>query len=429
MSSEGEIALLIGLLCLAAFFSASEVGFLAVGATRVRQLREEGNTSARFLSYLLRRRSAVLSTVLIVVTACNYTAERLAVSYSLHIHPTLGPVVAAILMTVVVLVLCEVVPIQYAARNPERVALRSAAVVTAASIALSPLVLVFSSLSRLLLRLVGVHARTVLPTVTEEHLRAMIEQGEEQGAIEPVERRMLRGVLEFGDYTVAQIMTPRPDMVCVAEDEPLQRALELGLEHRHSRLPVYQGTPDNITGVLHLKDLLPYALAGDLDHPVSTVARPAYHVPESLRADDLLHQLQHERQMLAIVKDEYGGTAGIVTVEDLLEEIVGDIRDEYDEEEPEVVQLADNEYLCDARVSLHELEDFLAYTQLPTEDYESLGGLVLDIAGHIPQVGEQVSFGSLTLTVERMNGNRIGQVRVVEGPPGDGQDPPRGGES
>lgn len=228
---------------------------------------------------------------------------------------------------------------------------------------------------------------------------------------------MLRGVLEFGDYAVKQIMTPRPDMVCVAESQSIQDALDLGLEYRHSRLPMYDATPDNITGVVHLKDLLPYAMEDDLGAPVKDLARPAYHVPESLPADDLLRQLQRERTLLAIVKDEYGGTAGLVTVEDLLEEIVGDIRDEYDVEEPEVVQTAPAEYLCNARVSLHELQDHLTHTLLPTDEYESLAGLVMDIAGHIPVVEERVCYGALTLTVEQMTGPRIERIRVVEGPP------------
>ena len=400
-----------------AFFSGSEVGLLAVGQTRVRQMRDEGSKIAGFLSFLLRRRALALSTVLIGITAFNYTAERLAVGYAIEIHPTLGPIVAAVVMTAIILVFCEVIPIQYAARYPEKAALRGAIPVSVFAVLLWPVVVLFAGISRLLLRIGGIHAKTILPSMTEEQLKAMIEEGEEQGAIAPTERRMLRGVLEFGDYTVAQIMTPRPDMICAEETENIQEALDLGLEHRHSRLPVYAATTDNITGILHLKDLLPYALRDELDTPVRDVARPAYHVTESLPADELLQQLQRERQMLAIVKDEFGGTAGLVTVEDLLEEIVGDIRDEYDVEEPEVIEAAPGEYLCNARVSLHEVQDFLAHAELPTEDFESLGGLVMDITGHIPVVEERVSYGSLTLVVEEMNDKRIERVRVIEGPP------------
>ncbi len=414
LSPDGELPLLVALLIVSAFFSGSEVGFLAVGTTRVRQLRDSGVRSAAWLSVLLAHRGIVLSTILIGITASNYTAESLAVAYASELHPTLGPLIAAIAMTVIVMVFCEVTPIEYAARNTERTALRSALPIALFSLALLPVVIVLAAISRLILRIFGLRARTVLPSVTEEHLKAMIEQSEEQGAIAATERRMLRGVLEFGDHTVAQIMTPRPDMVCVEESETLRKALDLGLGHRNSRLPVYRGTTDDIVGVLYMKDLLPYALEDDLERPASSVARPAYHVPESLLADDLLEQLRREHQMMAIVKDEYGGTAGLVTIEDLLEEIVGDIQDEYDNEEPEVVEVGEHELLCHATVSLHELADHLEWAQLPTDDYESLGGLVLDQLGHIPVVGESVEYGTLSFTVESMTGPRLEKIKVLE---------------
>jgi CBS domain containing-hemolysin-like protein len=414
-----DLALIAALLVLSAFFSGSEVGFLSVGLTRARQLSDAGGRTPRLLLLLKRHRSLALSTILLGITATNYTAERLAVSVAVQWHPVWGPVGAAVVMTAIILIFCEVLPIQRSARDPERTALRAAVPVAFLSFALAPLVFLLSILSRLLLRIGGLHAQTVLPAVTQEHLMAMIEQSQEQGELAPSERRMLRGVLEFGDYTVAQIMTPRADMVCVEAEQSLQEALELGLEHRHSRLPIFRQTPDDITGVLHLKDLLPFAFRADLDQPVATLARPACHVPGSLPADSLLQQLQREHITLAIVRDEYGGTAGVVTVEDLLEEIVGEIRDEYDEEEPEVVQVGPREYLCSARVSLHDLQDYLTAAELPTDDYESLGGLLLDIAGHIPVVEERLEYAGLAFVVEQMNGPRVERIRVIEHAPGD----------
>lgn len=419
MSPEGDLALLIILLLLMGsfFFTGSEAGFLAVSATRVRQLRDAGSRLALFLGFLIRHRSLALATIITCINVCNYTAERLAVGYAMSINEQWGPLLGAAVAFLIVLAFCEVLPIQYGARTAERTALRGAAPIAFLAVVLWPVVALVAGVSRLVLRVFGIHARTILPSVTEAHIRAMIEQGEETGAIAPTERRMLRGVLEFGDYTVAQIMTPRPDMVCVEQEQTLQEALDLGLESRHSRIPAYSATPDNVTGVLHLKDLLPYALRGELDKPVKEVARSAYHVPESLRADTLLQQLQRRRTLMAIVKDEFGGTAGIVTVEDLLEEIVGDIRDEYDDrEEPEIVQVGDAEFVCNARVSLHELQSHLAHIELPTEDYESLGGLLMGITGRIPADGERVSYGSLTLVVEQMNGRRIERIRAIEGP-------------
>jgi len=207
-------------------------------------------------------------------------------------------------------------------------------------------------------------------------------------------------------------MTPRLDMDSVEAHQTLAEALALGLQENHSRLPVYEGSPDHIIGILHLKDLLPYVLKGETDRPVRRVARSAHHVPETLRADELLHQLQSKRQMLAVVKDEYGGTAGVVTVEDLLEEIVGEIVDEYDVEEPDIVEVSPTELLCDARVGLHELEPYVP-GELPTEDYESLAGVVLDLAGRVPEQGEEFAWRGLRLVVAAVNGPRLERIRVL----------------
>ena len=188
-------------------------------------------------------------------------------------------------------------------------------------------------------------------------------------------------------------------------------ALEVAVTSKHSRLPTYQGDRDTITGILYIKDLLPYVRLGEMDTLVKTVARPATYVPESLRVDRLLKLLQSGRRTMAIVTDEYGGTAGLVTMEDLLEEIVGDIQDEYDIEQPEILQTADGALLCDASVGLHELANMVG-ENLPTEEFDSLGGIVLEVAGRIPAPGDTYRWGEMELTVEEMDGPRIAKVRV-----------------
>ncbi len=407
-SSTGNLGSLFLLLIISAFFSGSEAAFLAVSRTRVRQLEEEGRPGARLLHFLLRRRPLVLTTLLLGITLSNYTAERLATGLAVeHLDPRL--------MTTVIIVCCEVIPIHFGARYPEALARVASTVVAPVALLLSPLVMSLSVLSRGLLHVLGVRTGSLLPGISEDHLKAMIEQSEEQGVLAAGERRMMHGVLDFGEQTVAQVMTPRPDMVCVEAREPLAEALRLGLESNHSRLPVYENTPDDIVGVLYLKDLLPYVLTDELDRECRVVARSVHHVPETLPANELLTQLQHQHRTLAIVKDEYGGTAGLVTIEDLLEEIVGDIHDEYDTEEPEIVVVGPGEFLCDARVALHQLEDAVS-EELPTEEYDSLGGLVLDLAGRIPAVGEVFRWGRLRFEVTAVTGPRVEQVRVLADP-------------
>ena len=414
MEPPSQLALVVALLAVSAFFSGGEVAFLAVGQVRLCQLSDEGRRLARLLLFWRRHRIWVLSTVLIAITASNYLAQRIATELAIgYLGPTAGVMIAFAAMTLIILIFCEVAPIHYGARNSEKHSLRVAVPMSLFTLLLAPLVATFTVASRGLLYLLGVRDGSVLPAVTEEHLKAMIQQGERQGLVPATQRRMLYGVLDFGDQTTSQAMTPRPDVIAVAAELSIGEALRLGLEHKHSRLPVYEESIDNVIGILYLKDLLPYVRRDETGQLLRRVTRPPLYVPESLPADVLLRQLQSNQQMMAIVKDEYGGTAGIVTLEDLLEEIVGEIQDESDEEEPEIMRVGEEELVCDAGVSLHLLQPFV-HQQLPADEYDSLGGLILDIAGEIPQVSESFSYGNLALIVEEIDGPRLVRIRVLE---------------
>ena len=414
MEPATQLALIIVLLGVSAFFSGSEVAFLSVGHIRLRQLSDEGKRLAKLVLFLRRHRTWVLSTVLIAITASNYLAERTATEVAIHyMGPALGPIIAFIVVTGVILIFCEVTPIHYGLRNREAHSLRAAVPIGLFALLLAPVVALFTAISHGLLYLLGVKAGATLPVVTEDHLKAMIEQSERQGAVPATQRRMLYGVLEFGDQIVAEVMTPRPDVVAVAANQPIGEALRLGLENNYSRLPAYEGNIDNVIGILYLKDLLPYVPRDEMTQPVRRVARPPLYVPESLPADLLLRQFQSHHQMMAVVKDQYGGTAGIVTVEDVLEEIVGEIQDEYDTAEQEIVRLTETQFLCEAGVSLHLLEHFVRQ-KLPSDEYDSLGGLLLELAGDIPEAGESFNYHSLELVVEQMDGPRLEKIRVVE---------------
>ncbi len=414
---EPELGLILLLLGISAFFSASEVAFLAAGDVRLRYLTEKGSRLAQLLLFMRGHRAWVLSTVLIAITVSNYTAERLATTLAVKwIDPTVGPIVAYVSVIVIVLIFCEVTPIQYAVRHSESMAMRAAAPIAIFATLLAPVIFVLTTIARSLLWLAGVRRATATTLVTEDHLKAMIEQGEQEGTVPAVQQRMLYGALDFGDQIAAQVMTPRPDIVWVRSQCTLQEALETGTTEGFSRLPVCKGNLDDVIGVIHLKDVLPYLRTGEMDKPVRQVARAPMFVPESLPANVLLRQLQSKHCTVAIVKDEFGGTAGLVTVEDLLEEIVGEITDEYDIEEPEIQAVGEGELLCDARISLHLLANYVL-EELPETKYDSLGGLILDIAGHIPTQSEQVSWGSLTFTIEEMAGNRIEKVRIIQQQP------------
>ena len=414
---EAEFGLIVLLLGISAFFSGSEVAFLAVSDTRLHYLAKQGSKLARLLAWLRSHRAWVLSTVLIAITASNYSAERLAIHVATKgIGSVWGPLAAYIAITIIVLIFCEITPIQYAARHREAVGLRASIPIVVLATVLAPIVFILTGLSRGVLFLAGVRRDTISPPVTEDQLKAMIEQGQREGTVPSPQQRMLYGALDFGDQTVAQVMTPRPDIVWVERDEILQRALEIATSAGFSRLPVCQEDLDNVVGIIYIKDILPYLRTGEMDKSVRQVARASFFVPESLPANILLQQLQSRRGSIAVVKDEFGGTAGVVTVEDLLEEIVGEITDEYDVEEPEIEQLSEDELFCDARISLHLLANYVQ-EDLPESDYDSLGGFILDLAGHIPSAGEQVSWGKLTFRIEQTANNRIEKVRVVHSRP------------
>jgi len=414
---EAELGLIVLLLGISAFFSGSEVAFLAVSDTRLHYLSKQGSRLAQVLVFLRRRRVWVLSTVLIAIDASNYSAERLATRMATNSIGSLwGPLVAYIVITIIVVIFCEITPIQYAARHREAVGLRASIPIVVLATVLAPVVFILTGLTRGVLFLAGVRRDTISPPVTEDQLKTMIEQGQRQGTVASSQQRMLYGALDFGDQTVAQVMTPRPDIVWVEQDETLQQALELATSAGFSRLPVCQEDPDNVVGIIYIKDILPYLRTEEMDKSVRQVARAPFFVPESLPANILLQQLQSRHGSIAVVKDEFGGTAGVVTVEDLLEEIVGEITDEYDVEEPEIEQLGEDELICDAGISLHLLANYVR-EDLPETDYDSLAGLILDLAGHIPSAGEQVSWGKLTFRVEQAANNRIEKVRIVQARP------------
>jgi CBS domain containing-hemolysin-like protein len=255
--------------------------------------------------------------------------------------------------------------------------------------------------------------------ISSEELRILVERGGAQGTIEAEEEQMIGAVLELGESRVHEVMVPRIDIVAVAADIPLDDLIDTIVNAGHSRIPVYEENIDNVLGILYAKDLLPY-LKG-VDHPpaIRTLLRTPLFVPESLSVDDLLHEFQRRKVHIAIVLDEYSGTAGLVTIEDLIEEIVGEIQDEYDVEEPMLVQLSENEARVDGRASIDDLAEAfdLKWGEEDAEEFDTVGGLVYHHVGGVPNVGDTVTVDGLTLTVESTDGRRVGKVLVVRRPP------------
>jgi CBS domain containing-hemolysin-like protein len=315
------------------------------------------------------------------------------------------------LLLVVVVIGVRVICRALAARSPEAWARGLARPVQALAILISPLVSLMRGLGD---RVRGPVTQPAEESIflTEDGLRFLINVGEEEGTIEEDEKEMIASIVELGDTLVREVMVPRIDVISLPVETPLHEALDVIIGAGYSRIPIYDETIDNIVGMLYAKDLLGYFRDGRKKVPIAEMLRDVYYVPESMKVDDLLHELQRRRVHVAIVVDEYGGTAGLVTIEDLLEEIVGEIQDEYDAEEPLVQMISDDEWLIHARCNLDDASDLLACT-LPSDGGDTVGGFIYSQLERVPEVGDEVAYDEYRLIVQSVDGRRVEQVRVL----------------
>lgn len=404
----------VGLAALA-FTSAVDAALTAISRQRLQALQEENGSRAAIIARLLaepyRFKAAILllnAAAIIAATACTIqlTAGRGAAwAY--------GGLVVLLLL---ILIFGEALPKAMAIRNPARAARLFAGPMSLITRALWPLISALTALTSPPIRLLSGRRLPEMPLVTAEELLLMVNVGEEEGLIEPDEREMIEGIFEFGDTLVREVMIPRVDIVAIDETTSLDDALETVISHGHSRIPVYHETIDRIVGILYAKDLLPGLRAAQPDIQLSGLLRTPYFIPETMKVGVLLKDLQTRKVHVAIAVDEYGGTAGLVTIEDLLEEIVGDIQDEYDVEEPSIEFVGEGELIADARVPIDDLNG-LAGLRLSSEESDRIGGMVYERLGRVPQVGDEVQIDDVAITVLSVEGLRPRRLRIIFPPP------------
>lgn len=431
--TTAEILLLLMLMVINAFLAMAKSALVNVRKARLRQLVEEGVGSARTAERLAEDASRLLATTQLGMMLTSFFGGAVVAVVSAPplaqtLQPWLGeasyPVAFAVVVfaaAIIMLIFAELVPETIALQHSERLALMLARPLAVISILAMPVVRFMVWLSNAISRLFGAEARSDMPFVTEEEIKTMVDAGEEEGVIQEEEKEMIYSIFELGDTLAREVMVPRIDVVALDVTTPMLEALDTIMEAGHSRIPVYKETIDNVQGVLYAKDLLPYLRQGRSDVPLKNILREAYFIPETKKASDLLPDLQQRRVHMVIVVDEYGGVAGLVTIEDLLEEIVGEIQDEYDIEEPFIEFVNDNEYVFDARLDLDDLNR-LMNVALPTDDSDTLGGFIYTELGKVPVVGDQVVFEGMDFTVESVAGRRIKKVRVERHPPATVQD-------
>jgi CBS domain containing-hemolysin-like protein len=408
------VVVVVTLVALAAFFALAETSLVRINRIKAMTLAEEERRGASVLVRISEHPERYLNPILLLLLACHLVASSLVGVLADHLFGALGFIVAIAAEVVVIFVFAEAAPKTWAIQHTEKAALISAPVVSA--IASFPPVRLFAraliTMSNVILPGKGLKEG---PFVSEEELLATVDVALEDEIIEREERALIHSIIEFGDTVVREVMVPRPDMVAVEGGGRVEDVIEVAMAAGYSRIPVYEQGIDDIIGVVYTKDLMKAEREGKADLPVRELVREAHFVPETKRVSELMREMQRDKFHMAIVIDEYGGTAGLVTLEDLIEELVGEIVDEFDVEEAQVEPLPGGNVRVNARMPIDEVNELL-HAELPDGDWDTIGGLVFNLLGHVPSEGESVEVDGYQLTAEKVQGRRIGRVRIVRLP-------------
>ena len=423
-----DILIILLLILINGFFVGAEIAFVSVRRTRLDELAEAGDRRAKRAQKLMRDPGRFLAVIQVAITFLGALASAVAAVSIVTVvaeplrgialiadqADTIALLLVTFIVSVVSIVLGELIPKGFALANPDRIALAVSGPISLFAKIVSPLVAVLVLLTKIISKPFGIDP-TRTPELSAAEIRLIVEQGSQQGVLEAEEEQMISAVMSLSDSKLHEVMVPRIDIVAIDQEASFDDAVTLVLTEGHSRTPLYKESVDHIVGILYAKDLLRIIAAGGPRPRLRDIMRPALFVPESQAVDDLLNELQRRRVHMAIVLDEYGGTAGLVTIEDLLEEIVGEIQDEFDEEEPMKVIVREGEAILDGRADIDEMGE-LVDPPLELEDdeeYDTVGGFVYHRIGRVPVVGDTVAVDPFKITVIKVIGRRVGKVRVT----------------
>lgn len=406
-----RLLFLIILLCLSAFFSAVETAFFSLNRIRLRSMVKDNKIKGADKVWSLLETPDKLRNVIIVAdNSVNIGATVLAAQLAMQYFHEGGTAIAIIGMILIILVFGEIFPNLLAEINPENFTLKVAGVITVLIRVLNPIIVFLIYLSNLIMRFFGWKLREKRPRITEEELRTLVDVGHLEGVIDPEEKRMIHNVFQFGDSQVKDIMIPRTDIVAVDVNSSFDEIWEQFQKEQYSRMPVFENTLDNIIGILHIKDIF-FFKNNEEAFNIQRVIRKPYYTYENKRIADLFEDMRKKRLQMIVVADEYGGTAGIVTMQDMVEEIFGDIGDEYEDAVDEIQQIAPNEYIIDGLTRLSTLNDELG-TELESEHYETIGGFITGIIGRFPKKGEVVVYNDLRWAILEVYRTRVKRLRL-----------------
>jgi CBS domain containing-hemolysin-like protein len=413
------LSFLIILVCiiLIALLSSSEVAFISINRIRLRHLIEKGNSSAKIAQKIRDEHDRLFSAVILSGNLFTVLATSIGTAVAISfLGEDIGIVLATIAMTILTVVFGELAPKTFAVSHAEKISLAMAKPIEIYIKIISPLVSLFNTLSNAIIRLLGGEVKPSPPLMTEDEMKAMIKIGEEEGAIEKEEKEMLHNVFAFGDKKVTEAMVPRTELVVIPEDAAVSDALSLVSEEGYSRYPVMRETVDNITGVLYVKDIVRKMATEEVppDTAIKNFTRDAYYIPESKMVTTLLDDMQKNKFQIAIVVDEHGGTAGLITLEDIMEEIVGSLQDEFEaiEAEKEVEVLDERTFVVTGSTGIDEINE-LVNIELESEEFHTIGGFLFGLFGHLPKVGEQLRYHDLRFLILEMDGKKIEKIKIT----------------
>lgn len=406
-----QLGLLIILLLFSAFFSSAETSMTTVNKIRIKSLADEGNKRAQTLLKITEQSGKMLSAILIGNNIVNISMSSLATTFAIRLFGNTVVGIVTGIVTLMVLIFGEITPKTMATIHAEKIALAYSPIIWTIMKIMTPIIFIIDHLSLLILRLMRINPKASGNTITEQELRTYVDVGHEEGVIESEERQMIYNVFDFGDAQAKDIMVPRVDMVSINLEDSYYAIANVFKKEKFTRLPVYENDRDNIVGIINIKDFL---FCDDKEHfHVSSIMYEPYFTYEYKKTAELMVEMREKSISLTIVLDEYGAAVGMITLEDLLEELVGEIRDEYDEDEKDLIQsIGDSEYLIEGSMKLDDVNDAIGL-HLESDDYDSIGGYIIGQLDHLPTEGETVrTEDGLLLKVEKMEKNRIDKVHL-----------------
>ncbi|WP_347062283.1 hemolysin family protein [Hungatella hathewayi] len=405
-----QLLILILLIGLSAFFSSAETALTTVNKIRIRNLAEAGDKSAVTLTKVLEDQGKMLSAILVGNNVVNLTASSMSTTLAMNIWSNKAVGVATGVLALVILVFGEISPKTISTLYSEKISLKYAKFIYLFMTVMTPVIYAVNVLSSGFLRLVHVDPNRKQEAITEDELRTIVEVSHEEGVIESEEKKIINNVFDFGDSVAKDIMVPRIDMAMVEVDATYDELIDIFREEKYTRMPVYEETTDNVIGIINMKDVL--LIDRNEEFHIRDLLREPLYTYEYKNTAELMVEMRQTSNNMIIVLDEYGATAGMITLEDLLEEIVGEIRDEYDEdEEQELVKVGPGEYVVEGSMKLDDLNDQLEL-ELESEDYDSIGGLIIGQLDRLPEEGESVVCDGIRLVVDRLDKNRIDRVHM-----------------